>query len=308
LGLSEDGDEQTKRLLERRAADFLNSVIVGRTCSVRIDGGGVVDLPPSNESGISACTVTVPFGGAVGDGDVVRFDAVLPKNWKGKKVHTDMQVVTKDGWAVISDIDDTIKISEVLSYNRLLYHTFVEEDASPTPGMPDFYKLIKATLNPAYFYLSASPYNLYPFLLPFLRKNYPYGEPILRDMSWMDVGGLVQSVSVGTQGYKVAEGTKVMGTWLPRRKFVCIGDSTQKDPETYAELYGKYPDRVKAIWIRVVSGVDEEKEKELNSEERFRKAFEKVPAGIWATFTDPKTLEGRLMGLKREEKGFLSGL
>ena len=30
--------------------------------------------------------------------------------------------------------------------------------------------------------------------------------------------------------------------WLPNRQFICVGDSTQSDPEAYAEMYKKFPD------------------------------------------------------------------
>jgi len=99
---------------------------------------------------------------------------------------------------------------------------------------------------------------------------------------------------MGTESYKTDEGTKVMGTWLTKRNFICIGDSTQSDPETYSNLYRKYPDRVKHIWIRVVTGVDLEEEKKKNAKERFEKAFKDVPANIWRLFTKAEELNEEL--------------
>lgn len=40
---------------------------------------------------------------------------------------------------------------------------------------------------------------------------------------------------------------------FPKRKFVFVGDSGEQDPEVYAELAMKFPDQVKAIFIRRVS-------------------------------------------------------
>ena len=73
--------------------------------------------------------------------------------------------------------------------------------------------------------------------------------------------------------------------WLPSRKFICIGDSTQTDPESYAEMYRKYPGWIKAIYIRKVTDAPHMAEK--NKSERFEKAFEGVPQDIWLLFERP---------------------
>jgi phosphatidate phosphatase APP1 len=40
---------------------------------------------------------------------------------------------------------------------------------------------------------------------------------------------------------------------LPKRKFICVGDSTQSDPEAYAEMYKKFPDWVVSDLLRSLS-------------------------------------------------------
>lgn len=103
--------------------------------------------------------------------------------------------------------------------------------------MPELYKFIQQVISPTspFFYLSASPYNLYPFLKDFRNKFYPPGTIILRDASWMNLSGLLSNLTLGTQEYKADRMTKV-NSWLPRRKMICIGDSTQSDPEAYGEM------------------------------------------------------------------------
>ena len=68
-------------------------------------------------------------------------------------------------------------------------------------GMPELYTTIDEQLqHPAWFYLSASPYNLYPFLHTFLAQHYKqHGTIILRDASWMFFAGLLQSLTEGVQ-------------------------------------------------------------------------------------------------------------
>lgn len=86
-----------------------------------------------------------------------------------------------------------------------------------------------------FFYLSASPYNLYPFLRNFRDQHYPHGQLILRDASWMSVPGLLSNLTLGTQEYKVSRMQKIH-EWLPSRKMILIGDSTQSDPESYGDM------------------------------------------------------------------------
>lgn len=56
----------------------------------------------------------------------------------------------------------------------------------------------------------------------------------------MVLGGLLKSLTQGTQAYKTDRMDKIHD-WLPNRKFICVGDSTQSDPEAYAEMYRKFP-------------------------------------------------------------------
>lgn len=118
----------------------------------------------------------------------------------------------------------------------ILRATFVA-DATAVAGMPEFYAYIQSlvTVNSPWFYLSASPYNLYPFLSQFRQQFYPQGTMILRDASWMNLAGLLSNLTMGTQSYKVDRMEKVNG-WLPKRKMILIGDSTQADPESYGEM------------------------------------------------------------------------
>ena len=100
--------------------------------------------------------------------------------------------------------------------------------------------------------LSASPYNLYPFIHKFIHDHYPAGTIILRDSSWKVLGGVLKSLTQGTQAYKTDRMMKIHD-WLPKRKFICVGDSTQSDPEAYAEMYKKFPDWVVSYLLRSLS-------------------------------------------------------
>ncbi len=118
----------------------------------------------------------------------------------------------------------------------ILKSTFVNE-ATPVEGMPDLYHYIQNKIGDEspFFYLSASPYNLYSFLSDFRQKYYPQGTMILRDASWRNLSGLLSNLTLGTKEYKVDRMEK-LNSWLPERKMICVGDSTQSDPEAYGEM------------------------------------------------------------------------
>ena len=85
---------------------------------------------------------------------------------------------------------------------------------------------------------------------------------------------------------------------------ICIGDSTQSDPEAYAEAYAKHPEWIKAIWIRKAKDVVEitdaipgQSNEKRNRAERFEKAFRDVPKEVWHVFEDPKELYAKVDAL-----------
>jgi len=103
--------------------------------------------------------------------------------------------------------------------------------------MPELYAYIQTliTKSAPWFYLSASPYNLYSFLRDFRERHYPHGQLILRDSSWMTIPGLLSNLTLGTEEYKIDRINKVH-KWLPKRNMILVGDSTQSDPEAYGRL------------------------------------------------------------------------
>ncbi len=102
--------------------------------------------------------------------------------------------------------------------------------------MPELYAYMQSiiTTSAPFFYLSASPYSLYPFLRGFRDAHYPHGQLILRDANLLTVSGLLSNLTLGTEKYKVDRIQKIRH-WFPRRKIIIIGDSTQSDPEAYGK-------------------------------------------------------------------------
>ncbi|KAI0515143.1 hypothetical protein F5B22DRAFT_636693 [Xylaria bambusicola] len=271
--------------LEKRIAPFVQDIKPGTQAEVLYKGDLHMKLGPSGHNGISSDIKELP---SAHDGQIVPTFARVPKGAKGV-LEMRTFYAEPEGWGVISDIDDTIKITQTSDPIGILRTTFLDEP-KPAPGMPELYKhihsLIKETS--AWFYLSASPYNLYPFLRGFRESYFPHGTIILRDSSWMSIKGLLTTLTLGTEDYKVDRMEKIH-SWLPKRKMICIGDSTQTDPESYGEIYRKYPQWVKVILIRKVEDIAAVGIESKNEPERFEKAFEGVPRDAWHVFSDPQT-------------------
>ncbi|MCJ1432487.1 hypothetical protein MMC27_001844 [Xylographa pallens] len=294
LGLGQHGDNRTEEMatISKRLIPFVNTIQPARFVNVRFPNGETQKLGPGGRNAISSDIV-----GTMGnhkDGATLAVTAIPPEVAPYGPML--MHFAEPHGWTVVSDIDDSIKITMTMSPIGILRSTFI---STPTPitGVPELYKHINSHLSPSWFYLSASPYNLYTFLRPFLHQYYPKGTIILRDASWMNLSGFLESLTQGTEDYKAGRMDKIHD-WLPKRKVLCVGDSTQSDPEAYGDMYRKHPGWVKAIFIRKVVDVEEMQKTDKNSAARFEKAFKDVPKGVWKLFEDPSELYATVESLK----------
>ncbi|KAJ0362498.1 hypothetical protein COL154_006168 [Colletotrichum chrysophilum] len=280
LGLADDAEEL--KTIEERILPFLWDVQPSRHLRV-INHKKELKLGPSASNGISTDTLKIHEQPA---GAMVSSSAMVPQGTSGLlKMHTFF--AEPEGWSILSDIDDTIKLTQTSDPIGILRETFVNEP-TPIAGMPELYKNIQAMLpqGSPWFYLSASPYNLYPFLREFRDQYYPPGNIILRDSSWKTVAGLLSALTLATEQYKV-ERIKKVHEWLPKRKMILIGDSTQSDPEAYGDIYRQFKGWVKLILIRKVTDIAAVGLAAKNEPERFEKAFKNVPRDDWLVFENP---------------------
>ncbi|KAK7755806.1 hypothetical protein SLS62_002091 [Diatrype stigma] len=282
LGLQKgDPDYPT---IEERIKMFTQDIKPGTTVKAVHRESFTLRLGPGGRNGISTDIMNLPRH--EGDDLVIPTVAKVPKGTDGI-LEMRTFFAEAEGWAVISDVDDTIKITQTGDPIGILRSTFVDTPAV-CPGMPELYWHIQSAIKDTspWFYLSASPYNLYPFLREFREENYPHGTIVLRDSSWMSIPGLLSNLTLGTEDYKVDRMEKIH-SWLPKRKLILIGDSTQSDPESYGEIYRTHPDWVKVILIRKVEDIAAIGIESKNKPERFEEAFEDVPKDVWHVFTNP---------------------
>jgi phosphatidate phosphatase APP1 len=168
-------------------------------------------------------------------------------------------------FGVISDIDDTVLQTDAAHLLRMARTVFLGNARTRLPfkGVGAFYRaLFKGTqgkeptpsgesssYNPL-FYVSSSPWNLYGLLTEFFHlQDIPIG-PILFLRDW----GISEEELLPTQhrSHKLKMIQNVLEVY-PKLPFILIGDSGQEDPEIYAEVVEKHPQRILAIYIRNVS-------------------------------------------------------
>lgn len=277
-------DDPAYPTLRERIMPFLLDVQPGKKVEATHADSTPLTLGPAGRNGITSDILQLP---STKPGSLGLNFARVPPGANGV-LECKTFFAAPEGWAVISDIDDTIKVTKTSDPFSILRSTFLD---SPTPceGMPELYAYINSMLGAQapWFYLSASPYNLYPFLREFTQRHYPRGTLILRDKSWRTIPGLLSNITVGTEEYKTDRIHRI-NSWLPKRKFICIGDSTQADPEAYGEIYRAHPDWVGLILIRKVTDTTAVGIEAKNDPDRFEEAFKDIPRHKWHVFENPE--------------------
>jgi len=177
------------------------------------------------------------------------------------------QLIEPEGLSVVSDIDDTIKITEIPAGSRIVVRNTFFKDYTVSPGMVQKYHDYE---NATFHYVSGSPWQLYRPLHDFLieEAGFPPGtfhcktvrKSIFRLGSWSDLRELATDEMV-TFNQKINQISK-MCSRFPNREFILIGDSGERDPEVYNTIRNRFPDQVREIIIRdVVNHRNEEPER-----------------------------------------------
>ncbi|CAF1466096.1 unnamed protein product [Adineta ricciae] len=181
-----------------------------------------------------------------------------------------------NGISVISDIDDTIKITGVTSARAVLRNTFSGQYKA-VPGMAERYRHYESTYNATFHYLTASPDQLYPFLREFFeREQFPLGSYHMRHFTWLDSNFFHFFSSKSF----IRQKTNILHMFFQQtrsRQFILLGDIFQKDPEIYANIYEKYSDRILKIFIRVPK---------KRVVDRLEHVFQHIPKNKWDTFVN----------------------
>jgi phosphatidate phosphatase APP1 len=221
-----------------------------------------------------------------------------------------IRLLQPEGLSVVSDIDDTIKVTEVPAGGEtVLRRTFVmqyeaatvTEDGAERQMRDKYWELHdqNAGRDIAFHYVSGSPWQMFKLLERFLvrrgegqaREGFPEGTFHMKSLrknltdpeSWEDLLNFAKGKKA-TLEQKIEQITELMVN-LPRRKFILIGDSGEMDPEVFLALNRMFGNReqVEKIIIRDVLGerLKHEKIEVLPAKTvryRTRKLLEKVIA------------------------------
>ena len=230
---------------------------------VRMSAAEMDELVEGQTSGGRSCS----FSTHAGDGD--------PRIFAGR-----IHLLPSTGLSVISDIDDTIKITEVLSKRTMLRNTFLRQFAG-VPEMAALYRRWRDQRGATFHYVSASPWQLYSYLADFLKsQDFPDGTFHLRDFRIMP--GDIHRTLRPSRRIKLAHARGILRQF-PRRTFILIGDSGESDIRIYAKLLKQFPRQIEKILIRNVTPGKPLAPRQI-------KAMTHVPAGKMQLFTDPSEI------------------
>jgi hypothetical protein len=186
----------------------------------------------------------------------------------------EVHILHNEGLSVISDIDDTIKVSDVHDQRTLLRNTFTKPFV-PVDGMARVYRSWLKNNASRFHYVSASPIQLYVPLAGFLSESgFPSGTFHLKPFRWKDEQFF--NLFVSPEEYKPGVIEPLLKRF-PSRKFVLVGDAGEKDPEIFGDIARRYPRQVVRVFIRELPGRQQDAE-------RYARAFDGVQANKWQLF------------------------
>lgn len=195
------------------------------------------------------------------------------------------------GITVISDIDDTVKVSNVTNRAQLLRATFMEPFRA-VPGMATLYGGWREA-GADFAYISASPWQLLRPLSDLLETNgFPAGPFLLKNFRWRDRSFL--ALFQDPEEYKRNAIAPLLERY-PQRQFILVGDSGERDPEAFGWLARQYPRQVVGIAVRDLT-------QEGADSPRYQAAFRGLPAGICVVFRDPAEVRDLVGGLSRADR------
>lgn len=175
--------------------------------------------------------------------------SLSPNHPPASAITSPLYLVAPKGISVISDIDDTIKNTQVTQKRAMLANTFVHPFQA-IEGMAAVYQ--QWALDGAFFhYVSSSPWQIYESLDNFfVQHQFPEGSMHLRWFRLRDE--ILRKWQLLRRRGKYAIISNLMKRF-PQRQFVLIGDSGERDPEIYAKIAKRFARQIPLVAIRQVA-------------------------------------------------------
>jgi hypothetical protein len=274
---------QDRARFEARTHLFRADSESGRVLQIRFASGLPMSLPASDSNGRVSTEVVVSAGASAPRAPrwldytvVLRND--VPRGFSGSAL-----ALPDRGLSVVSDIDDTIKHTQVHDKREMLLNTFARKFAA-VPGMANWMRrCAMADSSARLHYVSGGPIQLYPAIAQFLREQaFPRGTVHLRTV---DLAQEIFAAGVGARAHKLAAIGQLMSDF-PQRRFVLVGDSGEQDPEIYGDLAREHRGRIVAVLVRNVTS-------EGADALRYVQAMRDLPRNVWTVFDEPNQLPDR---------------
>jgi hypothetical protein len=286
FGLSK-GEEETATFKERLRA-FLVDNERGKTIHIRL-GDGNFRAGKSGPNGHFSCDIVLSkeqveavLGADKNDRRTLRFAVLLPAD-DDRQFVGHVLLIEPRGLSVISDVDDTIKVSEVTDRRALLANTFLRE-YKPVAGMPEVYRQWEKH-GVRFHYVSASPWQLHGPISDFIAsEKFPAGSLHMKMFRLKDDSAL--NLLAAQHKYKPEVIAKILNDF-PQRRFILVGDSGEQDPEIYGELARTRKEQVARIFIRHIDPQEK-------MDDRFNAAFKGLPRECWQVFNVAADLNGAI--------------
>ena len=282
-GLRLDAEASESQIFNRRLGLFLVDNERGQRISIRV-GSRAFEVGESDANGHFRKTLRLPaeevkqLAEKGPEGRWLSFEAIPPASDTRRFVGR-VHLIEPVGLSLISDIDDTIKVSQVRDRKELLANTFLRPFKA-APGMAELYRRWAGS-GVAFHYVSGSPWQLYLPLAEFLEDaGFPQGSFHLKHFRLKDRS--VASIFSSQEAYKLAAIEPIL-TAYPERRFLLIGDSGEQDPEIYTRLVTQHPEQIAAVFLRNVT-------EESADDPRFEGLRKALGAERFRLFEDPKTL------------------
>jgi phosphatidate phosphatase APP1 len=248
-------------------------------------------LPDSLPNGQFETTLTVqhseleatiqqdPFGRRF-----VQFCAHLPEDDQ-RLFAGEIELISPEGTSVISDVDDTIKITNVGDRKELLANTFTREFRS-VEGMKSLYQSW-AKSGVSFHYVSASPWPLYRPLVDWLDADgFPAGTMHLRHIRLRDLrADRKKETAYHTKKSAIEDLLRL----FPQRRFILCGDSGERDAELYAGIARDFGPQILHVAIR-----HDPLAKNGESHAKLAARFSQLDRSRWTVFQRPEDLHGLL--------------
>lgn len=161
----------------------------------------------------------------------------------------EVHVTSEKGVSLISDIDDTIKHSNITGGAREIFrNAFIRDLGDLTvDGVKEWYSKLH-DMGVKLHYVSNSPWQMYPILSSYFKMAHlPKGSFHLKQY-----GGPLQGIFEPVAERKKASLAKLLRDF-PERKFILVGDSGEADLEVYTDVVLDNPGRVLGVFIRDVT-------------------------------------------------------